>query len=76
MNKSADFILGDNSIVVEVERVESFVDVEAGLSLQSLADRLSRGLGLEVDSPHVSELNLGVAHEAVVSSVAGAAVVG
>jgi hypothetical protein len=64
------------AVVVKVKTVESLVHVEAGLALETLAYCLSSNLYLEVDAPHVSELDLGVGVEAVVAAVDRVLVVG
>jgi len=64
------------SVVVEIERVEGLVAVEAGSGGQSVSDGLSRVLDSEVGSPHVLELEGGVGEEAVVSPNGSGSVVG
>jgi len=75
LNQSLKLVLGHGTIIIQVAGVESLIDVEARLSLESLTDGLSGDLGLEVNSPHVSELNLSVSHEAVITSVERVSVV-
>jgi protein involved in polysaccharide export with SLBB domain len=74
-NQALDLVRIDSIVSVEIKTIESLIDVEASLSLKTLAYLLGTGLTLEVDSPHVSELALSASVEAVVSSDTNVSVV-
>jgi hypothetical protein len=76
LNDALDLAGVHAAIVVKVQAVEGLVHVEAGLALETLANGLGGNLNLEVNAPHVSELNLSVAVEAVVTAVDRVLVVG
>lgn len=75
LNEPLKLISGHGTVVVQIAGVERLVDVKARLALESLADGLGGGLGLEVNSPDISELDLSVRQEAIVASVKGVSVV-
>lgn len=76
LNETLELVTGDGSAIVLVEGVESLVDVEVGLSLETLAGGLSLSLRSEVGSPDGLEVGGGASAEAVVTSVDGVTVVG
>ena len=76
LNETLELITGDGSAIVLVEGVESLVDVEVGLSLETLAGGLSLSLGSHVGSPDGLEVGGSASGEAVVTSIDGVTVVG
>lgn len=68
-NNALDFTGINAAIVFQVERIECLVHIEARIALQALTDSLSSSLNLEMHTPHISELNLGVCVEAIVTAV-------
>jgi hypothetical protein len=58
--ESLDLVLTNGTIIVQVNTHEGFVDVEAGSLVESLSQLLREDFNLEVGSPDILELNLGV----------------
>jgi len=75
LNHSAELVLGDATGLVEVQRVESFIYVEARVALKSLSDTLTGVLSAEMNSAQVAEVGNGGRVEAVFSSVEWTSVV-
>jgi hypothetical protein len=76
LNDTLDFAGVHTSISVQVKAVEGLIQIEAGLALKALADGLSSNLNLKVHAPHVSELNLSVWVEAVITAIGRVLMVG
>ena len=75
LNQSSEFVLGNHAVATQVQRVKCLVNVEVGGGSETSADGLSGALDLEVNSPHVAELNGSVGQEAVVAAVERVAIV-
>lgn len=75
-NNPLDFVSVDLTISVHVKRVEGLESVEVGAASKALSDTFSSELDLEVNAPHVTELDLSVSKEAVVTAMARLTVVG
>jgi len=68
LNDTLDLAGVDTAIRIQVKAVEGLNNVEVRVASESLSDGLGSDLNLEVHSPHVAELDLGVGEEAVVTS--------
>mmetsp|Transcript_8397 Transcript_8397/g.14042 ORF Transcript_8397/g.14042 Transcript_8397/m.14042 type:complete len:355 (-) Transcript_8397:724-1788(-) len=66
LDHALQLVGADGAGVVEVERVEGLVHVEAGAALQALAEGLVGVLDADVGAPHGLELEGGVGQEDVV----------
>jgi len=69
LDHSSEFILGDRTVVVEVKRVESLIDIEARVALHSLSNTFTGILSAEMNSAQITEVSAGSRVETVISLI-------
>ena len=63
------FVPSNHAVIVQIEGVKGFINVEIRHSTKSLPNRLCSDLRLEVGAPDGAELDLCVREEAVITAV-------